>query len=118
MHPLAAGGLYCGMAGWHLPLIIGNEAVVIGAHVVLGAPFASFSQLDMRAVGVGRPEIRDSNATSICFGEILNREKGTGRRGLVTPMPACNNLLLLCVLEDQLRPTVDGVGYYVLSLLS
>ena len=118
MHPLAAGGLYSGMAGGHFPFCISNEAVVIGCHVVLRVPFTAFSQLDMRTIGIGRPKIRDINATSLSIRMILNKEKGTGRRGLVTPMPACSNLLLLCVLEDQLRVTVEGVGYCLLSLLS
>lgn len=118
MDPLVAGGLYSGMAGGHFPLIIANEAVVIGGHVVLGVPFTALPKLDMRTVGIGRPEIRNPNATPFRIRDILNREIGTGRRGLVTPMPACSNLLLLCVLEDQLRVTVDGVGYCVLSLLS
>lgn len=82
---------------------------------MLGIPFATFSQLDLGTVWIGRPEVSNFDETALHIGVILNIEVSTGRRGLVTPMPACSNLLLLCVFDDQLRVTVEGVGYCVLS---
>jgi hypothetical protein len=110
MDPLVSCGLNSRMAGGHLQLTAGHEAVAVGGDIMLGVPLAAFSQLDLRAVGIGRPEVRNFDETALYIGVILNGEGGTGRSGLVTPMPACNKLLLLCVLEDQLRVTFEGVG--------
>lgn len=109
MDPLVATSLDPRVQRRHFPLR-GEEMIGIGRRVVFGVPLRTVADLDLRTVGVLRPEVLHPHQTPLLAGTVLRRGGTTTESGLETPMPAWTAVRLLWTWEDQLRVTVEGVG--------
>jgi hypothetical protein len=67
---------------------LSDEAVSVVGDIVLDVSVAALSDLDLGAIGVGRPEVRNVEVIAVLLGVILHKGELTAWRGLLVPIPA------------------------------